>query len=118
MPDIHCELQVLSCLSFLQQPGDTPAHQRWKRNTSIDLQLSQPASDKQATSANDSWTAASQSAGLHAAASEGAQLATGAAVRASGDYLSGKETVLVFAVHRFDRWVGSVGALLYSLTQW
>lgn len=103
MPDIHCELQVLSCLNFLQQPGDTPAHQRWKRNTSIDLQLSQPAPDKQASSANDSWTAASQTAGLHAAASEGAQLATEAGVRASGDCLSVKETVLVFAVHRFDR---------------
>lgn len=97
-----CEMQVLSCLKFLQQPGSKTTRQRW-RSASSDLQ---PGLETQTSAGNPTWAAAAQPSADHAAASDGLQVESEPANGAGGEAgckVSARDTVLVFAVHRFDR---------------
>lgn len=103
-------MQVLSCLQFLQQTGAKAARQRWNRNTSSELQAPQAALGGQASTASQTCDAAAQStaAGQASAvrtASNRAQLASEGSDDAEGRGGGGLagDTVLVFAIHRFDR---------------
>ena len=105
-------MQVLSCLQFLQQTGAKTARQRWNRNTSSELQAPQAALDGQASTASQNCdaavqsTAAGQASAVRTAASNRAQLASDGSDDAEGrggGGLAAGDTVLVFAIHRFDR---------------
>ena len=105
-------MQVLSCLQFLRQTGAKTARQRWYRHTGSELQAPQAALDGQASTASQSCDAAAQSTAtgqataVRTAASDRAQLAIegshGAEGGGGGGLVAG-DTVLVFAIHRFDR---------------